>query len=159
NQPAYNTSTGGQFNGKAIYKFERGTITGFLDISRTNQADDPYLSRDMISRLGYDWGGYAPNWTTYLSRAYCTVAAPTAAALCVHPTAPEKVADDTFTNGQILRNDNLYYLAGDYDITDTLKARAQVYRHTDKGAGNNWIVGWSTQGTATTTDDVPVQIR
>ena len=35
----------------------------------------------------------------------------------------------------------------------------QGYHHNDKGAGNNWIVGWSTQGTPSTADDVPVQIR
>ncbi|MCP6247832.1 hypothetical protein NL432_26260, partial [Klebsiella pneumoniae] len=33
------------------------------------------------------------------------------------------------------------------------------YRHTDKGAGNNFISGLSTQGTATTADDLPVTIR
>ncbi|MEJ0041914.1 MAG: TonB-dependent receptor [Rhizomicrobium sp.] len=74
-------------------------------------------------------------------------------------TAPEKLADVTFTNGQILRNDDLFYLAGDYAITDSLIGRLQVYRHTDKGAGNNFITGLSNQGTASTADDLPVQIR
>ena len=159
NQGSYNKSTVGQFNGKATYRFDRGQITAFADISRTNQADDPYLSKDMISRLGLDWAGYAPNWQSYVSRSYCTVTAPTAPTLCVPSTAPEKTADVTFTNGQILRNDDLYYIAGDYDLTSALKVHAQVYHHTDKGDGNNFITGWSTQGTATTADDVPVQIR
>ena len=159
NQPAYNKSYGRQVNGKAIYEFERGKITAFGDFSRTNQADDAYLSRDMIARRGYDLGGYAPDWQSYLNRAYCSVTAPTAPTKCVTSTAPEKLADVTFTNGQILRNDDLYYLAGDVDLTETLRAHAQVYHHQDKGAGNNFIVGWSTQGTTTTADDVPVQIR
>jgi iron complex outermembrane receptor protein len=159
NQPAYNQSTGKQVNGKAVYEFERGKITGFADISRTNQADDAYLSREMIARRGYDLGGYAPDWQSYLNRAYCSVTAPTAPTKCVTSTAPEKLADVTFTNGQILRNDELYYLAGDFDLTDSLRAHAQVYHHQDKGAGNNFITGWSTQGTASTTDDLPVQIR
>ena len=158
-QDAYNKSTDKQFNGKAQYRFDRGVITAFADISRTNQADDPYLSKDMLARLGPDWGGYAPDWQSFLGRSYCSVTAPTAPTKCVPSTAPEKLADVTFTNGQILRNDNLYYLAGDFDVTDSLKAHAQVYRHTDKGAGNNWIAGWSTQGTASTADDLPVQIR
>lgn len=160
NQAAYNRSTGKQFNGKLQYRFDRGVITAFADISRTNQADDPYLSKNMISRLGWDWGGYAPNWQGYVDRAYCSVTGPAApAGKCVPSTAPEKLSDVTFTNGQILRNDELYYLAGDFDLTDSLTARAQVYRHTDKGAGNNFITGWSTQGTADTADDLPVQIR
>jgi iron complex outermembrane receptor protein len=157
NQGAYKTSYGKQINGKAQYKFDRGTLTAFMDLSRTNQADDPYLSKDQISRLGYDWGGYAPDWTRYVSRAACSVAS--LAAKCVNATAPEKTADDTFSNGSILRNDDLFYVAGDYAITDALSARLQVYRHTDKGAGNNFIAGLSNQGTASTADDLPVQIR
>ena len=161
NQPVYNKSTGKQFNGKAQYKFDHGTITAFADISQTNQADDPYLSKDMLSRLGYDWGGYG-DWQTYLDRsAYCQVKAPVApAGKCIPSTGPDnKATDGTFTNGQILRNDELYYIAGDFDLTPSLKAHVQVYNHTDKGAGNNFIAGWSTQGTASTADDVPVQIR
>ena len=159
NQRAYNKSTGKQFNGKAKYAFTGGTITAFADISRTNQADDAYLSKEMQGRLGWDWGGYAPDWQSYLDRAYCSVTGPTAPTKCVAAPSPQKNSDVTFTNGQILRNDNLFYLAGDFDITKAIKARVQVYHHTDKGAGNNWIVGWSKQGTATTADDVPVQIR
>ncbi len=50
-------------------------------------------------------------------------------------------------------------MAGDFDLTDSLTAHLQVYSHNDKGAGNNWIVGKSTQGTTATADDYPVQIR
>ena len=159
NQPAYNKSTGKQVNAKAQYDFERGKITAFVDVSRTNQADDAYLSKDMLNRLGWDWGGYAPDWQSYLDRAYCLVTAPTAPTRCVNAPAPQKNADVTFTNGQILRNDELYYLAGEYSLTDNLKADLKLYSHEDKGAGNNFITGWSTQGTTSTADDVPVQIR
>jgi iron complex outermembrane receptor protein len=160
NQAAYKTSYGKQINGKAQYTFDRGTVTAFMDLSRTNQADDPYLSKDMLSRLGWDVGGDAPDWQSYLTNsAYCQVTSPAApAGKCVALKSP-KPADITFTNGQILRNDDLFYLAGDYALTDALNAHLQVYRHTDKGAGNNFIPGWSTQGTATTADDLPVQIR
>lgn len=159
NQPAYNKSTGKQLNAKLKYQFDGGTITAFVDLSRTNQADDAYLSKDMLGRLGWDWGGYAPNWQAYLDRAYCSVTAPTAPTKCVDSTLPEKRADVTFTNGQILRNDNLYYIAGDFSLTKNLSVRGQIYHHTDKGAGNNFITGWSTQGTPSTADDIPVQIR
>lgn len=159
NQGAYTKSTGKQFNGKLKYAFDGGTITAFADISRTNQADDPYLSKDMLSRLGYDWGGYAPDWQSYLGVAYCTVTAPTAPSKCVAAPAPQKNADVTFTNGQILRNDDLFYVAGDYALSKSLSAHLQLYHHSDKGAGNNFITGWSTQGTASTADDLPVQIR
>ncbi len=76
NQAAWNRSTGRQLNGKLQYAFDGGKITAFADISRTNQADDPYLSKDMLSRLGYDWGGYAPDWFDYVNRSYCSVTGP-----------------------------------------------------------------------------------
>jgi iron complex outermembrane receptor protein len=157
NQGAYNKSTGKQFNGKAQYRFGDNVITAFADISRTNQADDTYLSKDMVTRLGWDWAGYAPNWNDYVARAACSVAS--LASKCVTSTAPEKLADVTFTNGQILRNDELYYLAGDFKVRENVTARLQVYRHTDEGAGNNFITGLSNQGTTSTADDLPVQIR
>ena len=157
NQPQYNTSWGKQLNAKAIYDFGRGRITAFADLSRTNQADDAYLSKDMLNRLGPDWGGYAPDWSAYLGVAACSV--PSLAARCVAAPAPRRNSDVTFTNGQILRDDDLYYLAADLDITEDLSVRGQVYTHTDKGAGNNFITGLSTQGTTSTADDLPVQIR
>jgi iron complex outermembrane receptor protein len=159
NQGAYNKSTGKQLNAKAVYDGGPFKLTAFADVSRTNQADDTYMSKDMLSRLGWDWGGYAPNWQSYLGVAYCSVTAPTAPTKCVPAPSPQKNSDVTYTNGQILRDDDLYYLAGDFDVTSNLKAHAQVYHHADKGAGNNFITGWSTQGTASTADDVPVQVR
>jgi iron complex outermembrane receptor protein len=71
-QPAWNRSTGKQLNGKLKYTFDRGSITAFMDLSRTNQADDPYLSKDMLSRVGWYWGGNG-DWQAYLGRAYCSV--------------------------------------------------------------------------------------
>jgi iron complex outermembrane recepter protein len=157
NQGAYNKSTGKQLNAKLKYQFDGATITAFADLSRTNQADDVYLSKDMLSRLGWDWGGYAPNWGTYLTRAACSVAG--TPYVCANPAAPEKASDATFTNGQILRNDDVFYIAGDFELTRTLHLRTQAYHHEDKGAGNNWAAALSNQGTATTADDLPVQIR
>ncbi len=158
-QAAWNKSTGKQLNGKAVYRFDNGQVTFFADLSRTNQADDAYLSKEMLSRLGWDWGGIAPDWDTYARLADCTAAANVPSITCANATAPVKNADVTYTNGQILRNDDLFYFAGDFDIDDALSTHYQLYKHTDKGAGNNWIVGKSTQGTAATADDYPVQIR
>ena len=39
---------------------------------------------------------------------------------CVDSVLPEKRSDVTYTNGQILRNDQLYYVTGDFDITKWL---------------------------------------
>ncbi len=156
-QGAAKKSTGKQINAKIMYRTDGFRLTAFADISRTNQADDAYLSKDTLARRGYDLGGYAPDWQTYLGRNACAVT--TTPIKCAPSVLPEKSGDVTYTNGQILRNDELFYLAADIDIAKGLSARVQGYRHTDKGAGNNFISGLSTQGTATTADDLPVQIR
>ncbi len=156
-QDAYKKSTGKQINAKIMYRTDGFKLTAFADISRTNQADDAYLSKDTLARRGWDLGGYAPDWQTYLGRNACAVT--TTPVQCAPSVSPEKSGDVTFTNGQILRNDQLYYIAADIDIATGLSARVQGYRHTDKGAGNNFISGLSTQGTTSTTDDLPVTIR
>jgi iron complex outermembrane receptor protein len=155
-QRAYNNSSEKQFNGKAVYDFDGGHITAFADTSRTSQADDFYLSKNEISRgLGYDWGGYAPNWNKALSRAYCN-AGSFVASKC-DSSGPDQDADGAFTGGQIMRNDDLYYLAGDFFPTDDLTLHAQVYHHEDAGTGNNWNSGtFSNKGKP---DQLPLIIR
>ncbi|MEJ1966223.1 MAG: TonB-dependent receptor [Gammaproteobacteria bacterium] len=155
-QEAYNRSTNKQFNSKLVYDFEHGKLTAFIDTSRTSQADDFYLSKDEMSRgLGPDWGGYAPDFNKALSRAYCNTGSFNAA-LCVN-SGPDRDADGAFTGGQIMRNDDLYSLTVDFNVTDAVNLRAQVYHHEDAGAGNNWNSGsWSNLGTP---QQLPLIIR
>nr|WP_254063245.1 TonB-dependent receptor [Rhodanobacter sp. L36] len=155
-QSAYNNSSEKQFNGKAVYDFDGGHITAFADTSRTSQADDFYLSKNELSRgLGYNWGGYAPDWSKALSRAYCNTGS-FVASRC-DSSGPDQDADGAFTGGQIMRNDDLYYIAGDFFPTDDLTVHAQVYHHEDAGTGNNWNSGtFSNKGTP---EQLPVIIR
>ena len=157
NQSSDSLSTESQFNAKVQYEFARGKIVAFADFSSTNQADDPYVSKDIIARDGWFLGGTSPDWNTYVGTSYCQVTAPAApAGKCVNAQAPLKNADVTYTNGQILRDDRLYYVAGDYSFTDAIRGHLQVYHHDDKGGGNNFITGWSNLGAA---NALPVQIR
>ncbi len=158
NQRAWNKSTGKQFNGKLKYEFDGGAITAFGDVSRTNQADDPYLSKDMRNRLGWDWGGYAPDWQSYLGVAYCGVTGPTAPTKCVPrrrrkrtPTSPSPTVRSCATTNS---STSLGITAS--PIPERTRPSVSPYR---QGRGNNWITGWSTQGTPSTADDLPVQIR
>lgn len=146
-QAAYNESTTRQFNGKAVYEFEHGRITGFVDTSRTSQADYFYLSRDEMARgLGWDWGGYAPDWDEAVAMAYCNKS--TYDAEKCDASGPQTDADGAFTAGQILRDDNLYYLAGEFFLADNFTLRATGYHHDDHGEGHNWNSGaWSNKDT------------
>lgn len=155
-QKAYNRSTNKQFNSKLVYDFDGGRVAAFIDTSRESQANDFYVSKSSMERgLGWSWGGYAPDWDRALSRAYCNTGS-FDAALCDN-SGPDRDADGAFTAGQILRNDDLYYLLGDFNLTDTVTLRAQTYHHEDQGAGNNWNSGsWSNFGTP---EQLPLIIR
>ena len=147
-QSVYNGSTTKQFNGKAVLDFDWARFTGFADTSRTTQADYFYLSKSELARgLGWDWGGYAPDWQRAIGKAYCN-AGTLNARLCDR-SGPDTDADGAFTAGQILRDDNLYYLAGDFFPSDAVTIHAQVYHHEDAGEGHNWNSGtYSYPGTA-----------
>jgi iron complex outermembrane receptor protein len=139
-QTAYNGSTTKQFNGKAVWDLDWARFTGFADTSRTSQADYFYLSKSELARgLGWDWGGSAPNWQKAIGKAYCN-AGTLNAKLC-DKSGADTDADGAFTAGQILRNDDLYYLAGDFFPSDSVTIHAQVYHHEDAGEGHNWNSG------------------
>jgi len=57
-QHAGKKSTGKQINAKVQYKGDGFKLTGFFDLSRTNQADDTYATFDL--GLGYDIGNLGP---------------------------------------------------------------------------------------------------
>lgn len=155
-QSAYNDSITRQFNTKAVYETEALRLTGFADASRTTQANYFYLSKDGMARgLGWDWGGYAPDWNKAVAKAYCNKNTFNAARC--DSSGPDTDADGAFTAGQILRNDDLYYLSGEFFASDTLTLRALAYRHEDAGEGHNWNSGaWSNKGTA---QELPIIFR
>ncbi len=155
-QSAYNQSTTRQFNAKGVWNFGNGRIAAFVDTSRTSQADYFYLSRNEMARgLGWDWGGYAPDWNKAVAKAYCNTA--TYVKAKCDASGPDRDADGAFTAGQILRDDNLYYLSGDFFPSDGFSVHALAYHHDDHGEGHNWNSGaWSNKGTP---QEVPIIFR
>ncbi len=74
-----------------MYRGDGIKITAFVDLSRTNQADDAYISKEMLGRRGWDLGGYSPDWQAYLARADCQTNVPSitsASIRCCRRSAP-----------------------------------------------------------------------
>jgi iron complex outermembrane receptor protein len=148
-QEDFNDSRNKQINTKLVYQTEGARITAFYDRSRTTQANIFYMSKDQFARgFDWDWGGYAPDWDLALSKAYCNSGSLDAARCDKTAANGAKDADGAFTGGQVLRNDDLYYVTGDFDLTDSFSVSAKAYHHDDEGTGNNWNSGaWSNEGT------------
>jgi iron complex outermembrane receptor protein len=159
-QPGSKTDTK-QFNGKAVYEFGDGNrITGFADTSRTSQADYAYLSKSGMKRgLGWDWNLYAPDWNRALAAAYCAPAYTIGGvkdARCGFSGGVDNI-DDAYYQSRALRRDDLYYVAGDFNVADGGTLHTQVYHHENAGQGHWWSPGQkSFPGTA---DELPISIR
>ncbi len=129
-----------QFNGKGVYQFEGGKITAFVDTSRTSQADYAYLSKSGLHRgLGWDWNLYAPDWQRALAAAYCAPATRNPSR-CGYSGGVDNI-DDAYYQSRALRNDDLYYLAGDFQPSDAVSVHTQVYHHENEGQGHWWSPG------------------
>lgn len=145
-----------QFNGKAVYQNDTLKLTGYMDTSRTSQADYTSLSKSGMARgLGWDWNLYAPDWNRAVAAAYCANATYDASR-CAFSGGVNSV-DDAYYQSRAVRGDNLYYLSADYTPSDAITARAQVYHHEDKGQGHWWSPG---QASYPGTDQaLPLSIR
>ncbi len=154
-RPESPTSTR-QFNGKAVYQFDGGKLTAFVDTSRTSQADYAYLSKSGMARgLGWDWNLYAPDWNRALAAAYCATATYDASR-CAFSGGVDNV-DDAYYQSRALRDDNLYYVAGDFAPNDAISLHTQLYHHENAGQGHWWAPGQaSNPGTA---QALPISIR
>lgn len=113
-----------QFNGKAVYQWERGRIAAWLSTSRRNETDDPDLSLDLIRRCGADWDNYAPDWQRALAAADGRFSG------CVTNK------DDAYYLARGLRNDDLASVSGEFDLSAALRLDATAYYHRNEGQGH-----------------------
>ncbi|PPU29595.1 MULTISPECIES: TonB-dependent receptor [unclassified Xanthomonas] len=145
-----------QFNAKGVYQFDGGKLTAFADTSRTSQADYSYLSKSGMARgLGWDWNLYAPDWNRALAAAYCAPATRNAAR-CGFSGGVDNI-DDAYYQSRALRDDDLFYVAGDFQPNDAISLHTQVYHHENKGQGHWWSPGQASN--PGTPQALPISIR
>ena len=149
---------------QANFRFEQplplGVLSGFYDWSQRRETDYQDLSLNSeaaISRLGYQWDNFAPDWA--LAQRVADIAAnrgdsgvcnplfpngSATSAPCPNPAAgttypaPITTADDAYYDASGLRDDTLGRLTWDADLTDAFSVSATVYLHEDEGVGTWW---------------------
>jgi iron complex outermembrane receptor protein len=140
-----------QVNAKGVYAWDGGRISGIVDVVR--RIEQPYidLSLDSLHRCGYNFDYLAPDWQRSVDIAN-THFGPGVVNGCVTN------ADDTYYNGNGIRNDELASLKGEFFLTDALALNAQAYYHHDLGQGH-WFAPQSDLPYTVAPGDAPIALR
>lgn len=133
-----------QFNSKLVSRFGDAKVSAFFNWSDRREVDYMDLSKDSVSRLGYKWDYYAPNWQQAINAANGTF------------TRGETSSDDAYYNGSGLREDQLLGATLDYFVNDATTIKTTVYHHAQTGTGTWWLPNPPTVGT---TPALPVALR
>ncbi|MGH8082545.1 MAG: TonB-dependent receptor, partial [Lysobacter sp.] len=129
-----------QFNGKFVYAGEDFKITGYADVSRRRETDYADLSLDSAKRLGMDWDNYAKDWQRAINAANGIFSGGVTS------------LDDAYYIARGVRDDDLAYLSGEWNVNPDLTLAATVYYHNNAGQGH-WATPYSTSPT------VPLRMR
>jgi iron complex outermembrane receptor protein len=127
------------------FRFEQpigpGVLSGFYDWSKRRENDYQDLSLEMISRLGYDWDNFAPDWdlaqlvADIANNRGDTGAARTNPAAGTTYPSPIISADDAYYDASGLRDDAIWRLTYDLPIGENFSAALTVFGHEDEGQG------------------------
>jgi len=130
-----------QFNSKLVQRFGDNTLSAFYNYSNRWEADYQDLSLNMVSRLGYKWDNYAPDFQRAVN-----------AAKGIY-TGGVTNQDDAYYFGSGLRKDNLGGVSLDLALTPSTVLKTTVYHHDNKGQGH-----WDTPYVATSAT-MPISLR
>lgn len=113
-------------NLKLVQPIGDAKVTAYYNYSDRAELDYQDLSYQIISRRGWDWDNWYPDWN----------AAVAAAAACnAAGQADTVVCDDAYWNASGLREDDLGYLALDLPIGESVQWNTTAYIHQNEGQG------------------------
>jgi iron complex outermembrane receptor protein len=133
-----------QVNLKAVQDIGPATLTGFFNYSNRAEVDYQDVSKEYVSKLGYNWDNYG-QWGESI-----------AAAEGVYTHGENTTSDPldaAYYAGSGLRRDALAGLTLETPITDQLSLKSTFYYHRDEGRGL-----WYTPYTASP-DGSPISLR
>lgn len=112
-----------QVNAKYVQFFGESKFSAFVNWSNRAEIDYQDVSPEMISRLGYKWDNYFPNWQAAIDSAKGIW------------RQGETSVWDAYYAGSGVREDTLMGATLDAKVTDDLRWKTTLYKHTDKGTG------------------------
>jgi iron complex outermembrane receptor protein len=130
-----------QFNAKMVDIIGENRLSAFVNYSNRKEIDYQDMSKEMQSRLGYNWDNYYPDWNAAINSANGIW------------SQGETSKDDAYYAGSGLRKDWLTGATLDAKVNDALRWKTTVYYHKDRGAGL-----WYTPYVASSAS-VPVSLR
>jgi iron complex outermembrane receptor protein len=112
-----------QVNAKYVQFFGESKVSAFVNWSDRAEIDYQDMSPEMISRLGYNWDNYFPNWQAAIDSANGIW------------NSGETSKWDAYYAGSGVREDVLMGATLDAKVSDTLRWKTTIYNHTNEGTG------------------------
>jgi len=129
-----------QFNSKIVHIWDENRISAFLNTSDRTEVDYQDVSKEMVSKLGWNWDNYYPNFNQAVDAAR-GIFTPGVNSIVGSP-ATGKV-DVAYYQGSGLRKDTLSGATVDLKVNDEMRVKATLYHHQNDGQGH-----WYTPYTA-----------
>lgn len=113
-------------NVKLVQPIGDAKLTAYYNYSDRAEFDYQDLSYQIISRRGWDWDNWYPNWGAAVSAATaCNAAGQSDPVVC----------DDAYWNAAGLREDDLGYLSLDLPVGESVSWKTTAYLHKNEGQG------------------------
>lgn len=112
-----------QANAKYVQFFGDSKFSAFVNWSDRAEIDYQDMSPEMISRLGYKWDNYFPDWQAAIDSANGIW------------NKGETSKWDAYYAGSGVREDLLMGATLDAKVNDSVRWKTTVYKHTNKGTG------------------------
>lgn len=113
-------------NLKVVQPIGSAALTAYYNYSDRAEIDYQDLSYQIISRRGWDWDNWYPNWGAAIAAANaCNAAGQSDPVVC----------DDAYWNASGLRKDDLGYLSLDLPIGEAIEWKTTAYMHQNEGQG------------------------
>lgn len=134
-----------QFNSKIVHIWGENRLSAFLNTSDRTEIDYQDQSKEMVSKLGWNWDNYYPNFNQAVDAARGVY---TPGVNSIVGNAATGKMDVAYYQGSGLRKDTLAGTTLDMAVNDNVRFKATIYHHQDDGQGHWYTPYTASPGTA-----------